>query len=51
VREEFLTLLEVDDATASGQKNLLTKYFKKVGVPLENMIGLDLDNALVNTGA
>lgn len=50
VREEFLALLKVDDATASGQKDLLTKYFKKVDVPLENMIGLGLDNALVNMG-
>ena len=50
VREEFLALLKVDDATASGQKNLLTKYFKKVDVPLENMIGLGLDNASVNMG-
>ena len=50
VREEFLALLKVDDATASGQKNLLMKYFKKVEVPLENMIGLGLDNASVNMG-
>ena len=51
VREEFLALLVVDDATASEQKNLLTKYFKKVNVPIENMIGLDLDNASVNMGS
>lgn len=49
MREEFLALLKVDDATASGQKDL-RKYFKKVDVPLENMIGLGLDNALVNMG-
>jgi hypothetical protein len=50
VREEFLALLKVEDATPSGQENLLTKYFKKVDVPLENMIELGLDNASVNMG-
>ncbi|KAK2721587.1 hypothetical protein QYM36_003770 [Artemia franciscana] len=51
VKEESLGILEVEDASSLGQKTLNMNYLKKLGIPLNQMIGIGFDNAFVNMGA
>jgi hypothetical protein len=50
VKEEFLGLVEVTDASSEGQKKLIKTYLKDIEVPFSNMMGIAYDNASVNTG-
>ncbi|KAK2718843.1 hypothetical protein QYM36_005998 [Artemia franciscana] len=51
VREVFLGLLDVHDASSAGQKNLIMKCLSDLGIPIQNLMGIGFDNASVNTGS
>ncbi|KAK2701213.1 hypothetical protein QYM36_020120 [Artemia franciscana] len=50
VKEEFLGLVEVTDASSEGQKKLIQTYLKDSGVPVSSLIGIAYYNVYVNTG-
>ncbi|KAK2706052.1 hypothetical protein QYM36_016166 [Artemia franciscana] len=50
VKEEFLGILEVEHPSSLGQKTLILNYLKKLGIPLNWMIGIGFDNASIKTG-
>ena len=51
VREDFLGLVDVHDASSAGQKNLIMKCLLDLGIPIQNLMGIGFDNASVNTGS
>ncbi|KAK2719424.1 hypothetical protein QYM36_005047 [Artemia franciscana] len=51
VREDFLGLIDVHDASSAGQKNLIMKCLSDLGIPIQNLMGIGLDNASVNAGS
>ncbi|XP_065576392.1 uncharacterized protein LOC136037597 [Artemia franciscana] len=51
VREDFLGLVDVNDASSAGQKNLIMKCLSDLGIPIQNLMGIGFDNASVNTGS
>jgi len=51
VREDFLGLVDVHDASSAGQKNLIMKCLSDLGIPIQNLMGIGFDNASVNTGS
>ncbi|XP_065570287.1 zinc finger BED domain-containing protein 5-like [Artemia franciscana] len=51
VREGFLGLVDVHDASSAGQKNLIMKCLSDLGIPIQNLMGIGFDNASVNTGS
>ncbi|KAK2701747.1 hypothetical protein QYM36_019612 [Artemia franciscana] len=51
VREVFLGLLDVHDASSAGQKNLIMKCLSDLGILIQNLMGIGFNNASVNTGS
>ena len=50
VREDFLGLLQVSEASSEGQKRLILGHLESLGIPLQNLMAIAFDNASVNTG-
>ncbi|KAK2705120.1 hypothetical protein QYM36_017232 [Artemia franciscana] len=45
VREDFLGLVDVHDASSACQKNLIMKCLSDLGIPKQNLMGIGFDNA------